>query len=299
MSKLQGLLAELESHWVAQADKPDETPDVTLRALVFAAAGTPRGLARLDGPLPELDAAGQQRLAELVAQRLGGTPLAHLTGRQSFFGLELLAGPGALIPRRETETLVQAALEPLRAIVRRQGRAQVIDVCTGAGNVALALAHAVPEVTVVGADLSQEAVELARRNAAHVGLDGRVSFRQGDLFAPVDEPRFLGQVDLITCNPPYISSAKVPQMAAEIAGHEPRLAFDGGPFGVNILMKLMAQAPRFLVPGGWLCFEVGLGQGDGVRARLERQGGYTEITSVPDAHGDVRAIVVRTQTPGQ
>lgn len=299
MSEHQSLLAELESHWVSQPDKPDETPERTLRALWFAAAGSPRGLARVQEPLPALDDAARARLHELVARRISGIPLAHLTGRQSFAGLELLAGPGALIPRRETETLVRAAVEPLREIARRQGRAQVIDLCTGAGNVALALAHAVPEATVVGADLSEEAVALARRNAAHLGLEARVTFRQGDLFAPVDEPRFLGQVDLLTCNPPYISSAKVPQMAAEIAGHEPSLAFDGGPFGVNILMKLIAQAPRFLVPGGWLCFEVGLGQGDGVRARLERHGGYTGITTIPDEHGDVRAIVARTQSPGQ
>ena len=293
MTDLQPLLAELMAHWTPQPDKPEETPEVAIRALWFAAANDPRGLARVGEPLPELDAAGAAHLRNLVSQRAAGIPLAHLTGRQSFFGLELLAGPGALIPRRETETLVGAALERVREVVRAQDRALVLDLCTGAGNVALALAWSEPAATVIGADLSSDAVALAERNARHLALEQRVSFRQGDLFAPFEEERFLGKVDLITCNPPYISSAKVPLMAREIAEHEPHLAFDGGPFGVNLLMRLIAQAPRFLVPGGWLCFEVGLGQGEGVQSRLDRSGLYTGLRAIEDSKGDVRAVVAR------
>jgi release factor glutamine methyltransferase len=287
------MLAELTERWIPQPDKPEETPDATIRALWFAAANDPRGIGRLEHSLPELDAAGISRLRAMVDQRASGVPLAHLTGRQSFFGMELLAGPGALIPRLETHALVTGALERVREVVRTKGKALVVDLCTGAGNVALALAHSEPAVTVVGADLSEEAVELAGRNAHHLGLQDRVSFRQGDLYAPFEETRFLGSVDVITCNPPYISSAKVPLMSKEISEHEPSLAFDGGPFGVNILMRLIAQAPRFLTPGGSLCFEVGLGQGDGVRARIERSGLYADLQAVRDAKGDVRAIVVR------
>jgi len=293
MSDLESLLAELKAHWTPQPDKPEETPEVAIRALWFAAANDPRGIARLDGPLPELDPAGLARLHTLVGQRASGTPLAHLTGRQSFFGMELLAGPEALIPRLETQTLVTGALERVREVVKRQGRALVLDLCTGAGNVALGLAHAEPAATVIGADLSHEAVDLAGRNARHLGLEGRVSFRQGDLYAPFEEARFMGSVDVITCNPPYISSAKVPLMSREIAEHEPSLAFDGGPFGVNILMRLIAQAPKFLTPNGWLCFEVGLGQGDGVLGRLERSGLYTDFHAVKDSQGDVRAVMAR------
>jgi len=297
MNDLHTLLAELKERWTPQPDKPEETPEVAIRALWFAAANDPRGIARVEGSLPELDAAGIARLRTMVGQRAAGIPLAHLTGRQSFFGIELLAGPGALIPRLETQALVTGALERVRDVVKAQGKALVIDLCTGAGNVALALAHSEPAATVIGADLSEEAVELAGRNARYLGLEDRVSFRQGDLYAPFEEARFQGSVDVITCNPPYISSAKVPLMSKEIAEHEPSLAFDGGPFGVNILMRLIAQAPKFLTPNGWLCFEVGLGQGDGVRTRLERSGLYTDFQAVKDSKGDVRAVVVRRLPP--
>ena len=192
MSELESLLAELREHWTPQPDKPEETPDVAFRALWFAAANDPRGIARLEAPLPELDGAALARLRTMVGQRAAGTPLAHLTGRQSFFGMELLAGPGALIPRLETQALVSGALERVREVVKTQGKALVIDLCTGAGNVALALAHSEPAATVIGADLSDEAVALASRNARHLGLEGRVSFRQGDLYAPFEEPRFHG-----------------------------------------------------------------------------------------------------------
>lgn len=289
----ESLLSALKDNWVAQPDKPEETPEAALRALWFAAAGDPRGIARLEGILPALDAAGEQHLRELVRQRIGGTPLAHLTGRQSFLGLELLAGPEALIPRRETEILAAGALARLQEIVRMQGRALVLDICTGAGNVALALAAGAPGAVIVGSDLSLEAAALAGQNARHLGLEDRVSFRSGDLFAPFEEDRFLGRIDLVTCNPPYISSAKVLLMSPEIAGHEPRLAFDGGPFGVNILMRLIAQAPRFLKPSGWLGFEVGAGQSAGVLARLQRSPAFTDIQSLEDSSGEIRAFLAR------
>lgn len=238
------LLAALTEHWVPQADKPEETPSLTLRALWFAAAGDPRGIDRVAGTLPALDATGEHRLEELVRERVQGTPLAHLTGRQSFFGLELLAHPDALIPRRETEILVAAALARLESLTPRARHPLVLDLCTGSGNVALSLAMRVPAARIIGSDLSPGATALAQRNARHLACDDRVSFRTGDLFAPFEGGDFAGAADLITCNPPYISSGKVPRMSREIAEHEPSLAFDGGPFGVNLLLRMLAQAPR-------------------------------------------------------
>jgi release factor glutamine methyltransferase len=174
-----------------------------------------------------------------------------------------------------------------------QGAITVVDACTGSGNVALAVAHHVPNARVFAADLSEDAVSLARRNAAHLGLDSRTEFRAGDLLAPFDTPQFLGQVDLLTCNPPYISSAKVEHMPGEIAGHEPHLAFDGGPFGVAILMRLLQDAPRFLRSGGWLAFEVGLGQGPALVKRLEKAGAFKEIRTLADSTGSIRALLAR------
>jgi release factor glutamine methyltransferase len=284
---------QVEAGVRALPDKPEETVEATVAALWHAAALRPLSAeAALAQELPPLPAGGAERLAELLGRRLSGTPLAHLTGRSRFMGLEMLAGPGALIPRRETELVGAAALERLRAICEERGAALVVDVCTGSGNLALALAHHEPRARVHGADLSPEAVELARRNAETLGLAGRVEFRTGDLLAPFDAS-FDGRVDLLTCNPPYISSAKVEAMPAEISGHEPRLAFDGGPLGIRVLDRLVREAPRLLRPGGWLAFEVGLGQGRGLRRRLEQRGTYAGLAEACDPAGEVRALLAR------
>jgi release factor glutamine methyltransferase len=259
--------------------------------LWLAAAGRPVSAVRAASlPLPELDEAGEARLSDLLARLREGSPLAHLTGRQDFLGLELLAGPEALIARKETEILARAALAKLKAMPGAE--LLVLEPCTGSGNVALALAAGEPRARVFASDLSAEAVGLARRNLEVTGA-GRVEFRTGDLLSPFEGEGFEGRADLVACNPPYISSAKVPGMRSAIASHEPALAFDGGPFGVSILMKLIKQAPRFLKPGGWLCFEVGLGQGEPMAKQLRRAPEYDAVETVADAAGAVRALLAR------
>lgn len=275
-------------------DKPEETPDSTLRALWHFAAGVPcSAQLALERSLPELDVRGRARLQDVVARRLAGTPLAHITERQRFVDMEMLAGADALVPRKETELLARAAIEFARQLALEQDSLKVVDVCTGCGNVALAIARHAPSAYVFGADLSEQAVALARRNAAHLGLESRTEFRAGDLLAPFESGDFLGEVDLLTCNPPYISSAKVTQMPGEIAGHEPHLAFDGGPFGVAILMRLLQDAPRFLRGGGWLAFEIGLGQGPAMAKRLEKAGAWSEVRALHDEAGMIRALAAR------
>jgi release factor glutamine methyltransferase len=272
-------------------DKPEETAESTLRVLWHLAGGEALSVeAAQERPLPVLGAPAHARLDGLIDQRLAGTPLAHLSGRQRFMGLDMLAGPDALIPRRETELLGETALRLLRAL---DGRPTVIDVCTGSGNLALGLAHHAPQARVHAADLSPEAVALARRNAAHLSLAERVDFRCGDLIDPFDQPAFHAGVDLLVCNPPYISSQKVDHLAGEIGGHEPRLAFDGGPLGVRILQRLMREAPAYLKPGGWLAFEVGLGQGPAVLKRLLAGGAFSEAHGMGDAHGELRVLTAR------
>ncbi|HUQ10653.1 MAG TPA: peptide chain release factor N(5)-glutamine methyltransferase [Steroidobacteraceae bacterium] len=287
LEKITGVLTFLP-------DKPEETPDSTLRALWHLAAGRALSAeAAMKGELPALDETARARLIALLDKRCAGVPLAHLTGRQNFVGMEMLAGPGALVPRRETELLARAAIELTRAVVANNGHARVVDVCTGSGNVALSVAHHVPEAHVFGADLSEEAVALAKLNSAHLGLEKRAGFRAGDLLAPFDTPEFHGSVDVLTCNPPYISSAKVEHMNSEISKYEPRLAFDGGAFGVNILMRLLQEAPRFIKPGGWLAFEVGLGQGPAMAKRLEKAGHFSDLRLQHDEHGAPRALAAR------
>jgi release factor glutamine methyltransferase len=214
-----------------------------------------------------------------------------MTGLQRFMGLEILCGGEALIPRRETELLGWAALKELRRMASVQEDLVVIDVCSGSGNLAVGLAHHEPAARVFAADLSREAVALALRNVEHLGLIGRVDVREGDLLAPFDQPEFHRRVDLIVCNPPYISTQKVLTMAGEVSDFEPRLAFDGGPLGIRILQRLIREAPRYLKPGGRLAFEVGDGQGPAVLRRLRAQGDFEDAATVTDRRGHIRVIL--------
>lgn len=295
-SEFVSRLAELERAWVGLPDKPEENPLSTLRALWFAAAGAPCSVDRSsERELPELDEVGRDALHQLVQRRLSGVPLAHITRRQSFMGVELLAGPEALVPRRETELLGYSALDLVRRTVEEKGTALVVDVCTGSGNLALALAHHEPRCEVIGADISVDAISLARRNAELTSLGDRVGFVQGDLFAPLEALGLRGAVDVVVCNPPYISTSKAAGMPTEIAEFEPRLAFDGGAFGVSILFRLVSGASQFLKQGAWLCFEVGRGQGEPMAGRVERAGPYARVERVRDDAGDVRALLAQTR----
>lgn len=278
-----------------QRDKPEETPESTLRALWCVAAGSPvsaRGA--VHETLGGLDDEGVARLVGLVERRLSGIPLAHLTERQHFMGLDFLAGKGALIPRVETEILGRAVLGVAKALADARGLITVLDICTGAGNIAIAIAVHEPRTMVFASDLAPEAVELARANAKHLGVKERVELTEGDMFGAFHSEAFLGRIDIVTCNPPYISSAKVGLMDREVSLHEPRLAFDGGAFGVTILIRLIREAPKFLKPDSFLCFEVGLGQGDAITRMLENARVYRNIEPKVDASGEIRAFIAQT-----
>lgn len=298
MTPFDARLARLAGTLRVLDDKPEETIETTLRALWWAAAGTPRSVElAAEGTLPVLDAAQEAALDSLVDRRLSGTPLAYLTGRQRFLGLEMLAAPGALIPRKETEILGRAALALIRDSADAHGEITVADVCTGSGNLALAYAAHEARARVLAADLSAEAIAVARENARFTGLAHRVDFRQGDLLAPFGAD-LDGAVHVLSCNPPYISTAKVGAMDPEIADHEPGLAFDGGPFGIRLLSRFIKEAPRLVRAGGWICFEVGLGQGPAMAQRLDAVGPYSEVRQFADARGAVRALAARV-TGGQ
>jgi release factor glutamine methyltransferase len=286
----------IEKSWQSLPDKPEETPASTLRALWFFAAGNPRAVTLVDGnDLPDLNEKQEEALTHLVQQRMRGTPLAYITGRQEFMGFELLSAPGAMIPRKETEILGHAAVQAVKMAARERGQIKVLDLCTGSGNLALVLAKEEPACQVTGVDLSSEAVDLARRNAAFLDLNDRVDFICGDLFQPFENEDYYGRFDVITCNPPYISSAHVKQMPAEISGFEPELAFDGGPFGIKIPIRLIKEVPRFLKAGSWLCFEVGLGQGKGLLRSIQNNPAYQMVQPHLDNQGEIRTLTAQTK----
>lgn len=293
-ASFEAVLGSLRERLVLSADKPEETAETTLQALWMAAAGAPRAVGRLTGEVPALSAAQLGTLEALLARRLAGEPLAYLTGLQEFMGREFLAEPGALIPRRETELLGRAAADLARRLPSAPGAVRILDLCTGAGNLAVSLALEVSTARVWASDLEAAAVELAGRNASRHGVGDRVALASGDLFAALDQfspPP--GPFDLIVCNPPYIPSHKAQSMPVEVGGFEPPAAFDGGDFGLSILLRLVAEAPRHLAPGGWLCFELGAGQGAMIERRLAKQGSYGEIRRVSDAVGTTRALLAQ------
>lgn len=288
------LLPDLTASLSVLPDKPEETAESTLKALWYAAADQPRSAEAASFPLPDLGADGEAKLRSLVRQRLEGAPLAHLTHRQQFMGLEFITGPAALVPRKETELLATTALEKLRDA----GAAPLaIDVCTGSGNIAVALAHLMPAATIYASDLSEDAVALARQNAQFLGVQDRVAFSAGDLFAGLPRDQLIGMAEVVICNPPYISTSKVGVMAAEISQFEPRLAFDGGAFGLTIVTRLMREAPEFMKPGSWLCFEIGKGQGKFLANSLSKVGCYDLIEPRADLSGEIRVLTARLGAP--
>lgn len=288
------LLQEVQRFWTPLPDKPEETPEGLLAALWSTACGNPLSVDRASqATLPALNDAAAARLRELLEKRRNGVPLAHLTERQTFMGLEFLAGPDALIPRKETEILGRAAIAKIGCMAKKRGPVMVIDVCTGSGNLALAYAYYEPRARVYASDLSPEAVSLAKKNAGFMGLDGRVSMQIGDLLEPFEGPAYLGKCDFLSCNPPYISAAKVKEMHPEISQYEPEAAFNGGVYGVSILMKLIKNAPRFLRPGGWLGFEVGHGQGAMMARSLDKSPAFAGVETYSDASGEIRAILAK------
>jgi release factor glutamine methyltransferase len=292
-SSFEELVAAYQCRFRASPDKPNETAEAIVRGLWLCAAGIAVSADRaMTIGLPPLTGEQQQGLKKLLELREQGTPLAHLTGRQQFMGLEFICSEQALIPRKETEILGAAVCDLLtREIARGDGHIKVLDLCTGSGNLACAVAKHAPSSVVFGVDLSPEAVELAGMNALQLGCCARVKLFCGDLFAPVESEAFYHTFDLVMCNPPYITTAKLATMNQEIVAHEPRMAFDGGPLGVGVLWRLLHDAPRFLKPHGWLAFEVGAGQGDAMFRRLSRNTRFDRITGLKDGAGTIRAIV--------
>ena len=224
------------------------------------------------------------RFFSLVDQRAARRPLQHLIGTQAFWRHDFLVTPDVLIPRPETELLVEAALERLRATPH----ARVADVGTGSGCIALSLAAELPETEVHALDVSPAALAVARRNASRLDLE-RVRFHEGDLLAPVSGHSF----DAIVSNPPYVDRAEAASLMPEVADHEPVLAlFAPGADAYGVYRRLIPQAYAALVPGGFLALEVGQGMADTVAALCEAAGLPVEAV-LADLQRIPRTVVAR------
>jgi release factor glutamine methyltransferase len=211
-------------------------------------------------------------------------------GRVTFLDLELRVAPGALVPRDETELLARTAITSLFGA---PGDVRVVDMCCGSGNLACAIARYVPYARVWASDLTDACVAVARDNVRALGLEDRVTVRQGDLFAGLAADGLEGTLDLIVCNPPYISTGKLDKDKRELIEREPREAFDGGPYGLTIHQRVIKEAPVYLAPKGQLMFEIGLGQERQVEILLKRSSMYDGVEQRKDAAGNVRVVIAK------
>ena len=222
----------------------------------------------------------------MTSETLSDVQAAQQRGEVTFLGLPLWVSTGALMPRRETELLAETALSVVDTASAAAFR--VLDMCCGSGNLAVVLAQRLPTIRLWASDLTDECIELTRRNVDRYDLGGRVTVRQGDLFASLTEDALEGSIDLVVSNPPYISTGKLQTDRAELLVAEPREAFDAGPYGLAIHQRLVRDALTFLKSGGHLMFEFGIGQERQVRLLLDRTRAYREINLVSDAEGRPR-----------
>ena len=250
--------------------------------LLGAVLGLPR-FAPYRDPGREASETDAARYRALVTRRAARAPLQHLMGFEDFHGLRFAVTPDVLIPRPETEGLVEWALD----VLRDEEAPTVADIGTGSGAIACALARSLPGLVVLAVERSLPALTVASRNIRALGLSRRVKLVAGDLLEPLGSLR--GRLDLVIANPPYLPTAVLGSLPPEVAGFEPRDALDGGPDGMAVIRRIIAAAPSVLRPRGWLMMEIGLDQA-GPLASLMAAKGFTGITVRRDLLGVLRYI---------
>ncbi len=275
-------IAETVKNAASTLQAHSESPRLDAELLLAKILRLPRSalIARGNEFIAEPD---ERAYADLISQRAAGMPLAYLTGTREFWSLPLQVSPAVLVPRPETESLVEHAL----ALVPRGASCAALDLGTGSGAIALSLAHERPHWAITAVDISAAALEVAARNARHLGL-ARIQWRLGNWFDAVAGERF----HVIVANPPYLAAAD-PALAALAA--EPALALAAGPTGLEAFNAIIAQAPRHLHAGGWLALEHGITQALDIAQLLEHHG-FESIRTYPDFSGRPRVTLgVHTQ----
>ena len=236
----------------------------------------------------ELSEDEEHRYRELVRRRLIHEPTAYIIGHKEFFGLDFEVAPAAIIPRPETEVLVELAIEAAHKKPAANSL-HIADVGTGCGTVAVALASALREANITATDTTHEALELARRNARRHSVDKRISFLQSDLLDRLSEP-----VDVLVANLPYVSTADWKALPPEIKDHEPRLGLDGGPDGLRVIKRLLQQVPAHLGRSGVLLAEIGDTQGRAAKVAARDAFPEAAVKILPDLAGRDRVLAVQT-----
>lgn len=237
-------------------------------------------------PEQPLSRAQLQTFQELIKRRAAGEPLQYLTAHQSFFGLDFEVAPGVLIPRRETELLVELALEKIQ-----DTRApRICDIGTGSGCIAITLLHERTDAQAVAVDIAAAALEIAKRNALRHRVERRLTFVQANCFSSLSPAEF--SFNLIVSNPPYVAENELAGLQREVRNHEPREALAGGPDGLDVVRRLLSESDVFLKPGGHLLIEIGFNQSSAVHSLLEKQEWLAKEIR-PDLQGIPRVVVLQ------
>ena len=248
-------------------------------------------------PERELTSDETQRYDEALARRVTGIPAQYITGHQEFWGMDLIVSPAVLIPRPETEHIVETVLELAKPkIMERRAsppvhpeqsrRVRIVDVGTGSGAIALALAKELPAAEIHATDISPEALEVARANAARHELASRIKFHQADLLEGLSPASF----DFVVSNPPYVGDSEEDSVQLEVRKFEPRNAVFAGPTGLEIIDRLIPQAESMLIPDGWLILEISGTIAEAVRHNLA---GWAEVRLTNDLQGIARVAAVK------
>ena len=261
----------------AELSKTSDTPRLDAELLMAAALEVGRDRLILDNPRGPAPVS----FFDHVERRLAGEPVAYITGQRAFWTIDLEVGPGALVPRPDSETLIAAAVETFAGTA---GPRRILDLGTGPGTLLLAALDEWPRATGLGIDASNAALDYARRNAARLGMGDRAEFRVGDWATGIDE-----QFDLILCNPPYVS-ANGP-ISPDVAKFEPAEALFAGPEGLDDYRRLAPEIGRLLAPGGLAAIEIGFDQGVSVPALFEAQGHMPLVAN--DLGDRPRALLIK------
>lgn len=230
-------------------------------------------------------------LEEYIKRRIGREPAQYITGEVEFRGLAFKVTRDTLIPRPETELLVEEALHAARA--SGEGGIKIIDLCTGSGCIAVSVAKELPGCRVYATDISGKALKVARENAVKNGVAGRVGFFEGDLFKPLSSSNLYSRINLVLSNPPYVSGADMDKLAPEVKDYEPREALYGGEDGLDFIRSIINGSQEYLLPGGYLIMEIGYGQAQSIKDIALKTGFFEGIEVKKDYSGIERIFKAR------